>query len=416
MLRKGALFVVCNLVLLFLLCSISFADEFHYNNFLIGDRASGMGGAYTAIADDPSGLYYNPAGVVYATGKNLSASVNAYYNKSKKYDSVIGGEGWERNSSSLLPNFFGITQPLGSFTFGFSYAVPDSMLENQSQVLNGSFATTLGSPATRYIINFNNEDTTYNFGPSLAYEVNSKFSVGGTLYLYHRSNQTILNQNILLQDGRTEWSNQYINIVERGYRPILGVIWSPADKWTVGVSLAKTFVYSESANSQVTFKAANAVPPNDVVTSFSSVDARRRFPLEIRTGVAYFASSSLIVSADGSYYTKVTDPNFGDRISVLNGAIGTEYYIDKNWAVRGGLFSNLANTPALQSDHVNQDEKVNIYGVSASVSSFNRNTSITLGTNYTTGKGQAQILGNSTDIQNVTETGWMLFLSSSYSY
>jgi len=48
-----------------------FADEFHYNNLLIGDRASGMGGAYTAISDDASGMYYNPAGIVYVTDKNF---------------------------------------------------------------------------------------------------------------------------------------------------------------------------------------------------------------------------------------------------------------------------------------------------------------------------------------------------------
>ena len=149
------------LVLFFLMCGSSFADEFHYNNFLIGDRASGMGGAYTAVSDDPTGLYYNPAGIVYATGKNLSASVNAYYSLNKKYDNIIGGNGWERKSSSLLPNFFGITQPLGSFQFGFSYVVPDSIQENQSQTFGGSLPTTLGSPATNYTINFNNEDT-YN--------------------------------------------------------------------------------------------------------------------------------------------------------------------------------------------------------------------------------------------------------------
>lgn len=42
------------------------ADVFHYSNLLIGDRAIGFGGAYTAIADDASGVYYNPAGLGFA--------------------------------------------------------------------------------------------------------------------------------------------------------------------------------------------------------------------------------------------------------------------------------------------------------------------------------------------------------------
>ncbi len=112
------------------------ADDFHYTNLLVGDRASGMGGAYTAVSDDATGLYYNPAGVAYTTGRNMSASVNAYYDNEKTYKSVIGGNGWTRRSSSLLPNYFGVVQPLGKFKVGFSYAVPDSIMEDQSQTFH----------------------------------------------------------------------------------------------------------------------------------------------------------------------------------------------------------------------------------------------------------------------------------------
>lgn len=409
-------YVVWNCVLISLLCSVSSADEFHYNNFLIGDRASGMGGAYTAVSDDPSGLYYNPAGIVYATGRNLSASVNAYYSQKKTYNNVIGGQGWDRNSSSLLPNFFGITQPFGKYQFGFSYAVPDSILERQNQIFYGSFPTVLGSPATRYVINFNNEDNTYNMGPTLAAEINNKLSLGMTMYLYHRSSQTILNQFITLQDGRFEWTNQYVNLVERGYKPILGVMWSPLDKWTVGLSISKTFLYSESRTGQKTFKDANAATPNDVTFTTESTEGKRKFPLVVRAGTAYFASSSLLVTLDGAYYTKVTDPVFGDRVSVLNGALGAEYYPDKNWAVRAGLFTDLANTPQLNPASTGQAEKIDLYGASLSISNFTRNTSISFGGSVSTGSGKAQIVSGSTDIQNADIFGWTLFLSSSYSY
>jgi long-subunit fatty acid transport protein len=403
-------------VIMSMLGGAAAADEFHYNNFLIGDRASGMGGAYTAISDDPSGLYYNPAGIVYSTGRNLSASVNAYYNQTKKYEDVIGGKGWVRNSSSLLPNFFGVTEPLGKIQFGFSYAVPDSISEDQRQELIGSFPTTLGSPAVSYLINFNNEDTTYNFGPSLAGELSDTFSIGMTLYLHHRNNETILNQLITLQDGRFEWSNQYVYLVERGVKPVLGMMWTPADKWSIGLSVGKTVIYSESKLSHLTYKDPNAATPNDYTSTDTVTHGKRKYPTEIRAGIAYFPTSSLIVSADGAYYTKVTDPVFGDRVRVLNGSIGTEYYLDKNWTVRAGLFSNLANTPDLKANYTDQDEKVDIYGLSASISNFSRNTSITLGGNYSKGSGHSQILANSSDIQKVTTEGWIVFLSSSYSY
>ena len=37
------------------------ADQFHYNNVLVGTRSVGMGGAFGAVSDDASGVYYNPA-------------------------------------------------------------------------------------------------------------------------------------------------------------------------------------------------------------------------------------------------------------------------------------------------------------------------------------------------------------------
>ena len=117
-----------NVTSAFLLCmsANSFADDFHYNNILIGDRASGMGGAYTAVSDDASGLFYNPAGIVYVTDRNFTASVNAYSSQTKTYDNVIAGQPFERKSSALLANYFGFVKPVGNLKLGFSFAVPDS--------------------------------------------------------------------------------------------------------------------------------------------------------------------------------------------------------------------------------------------------------------------------------------------------
>ncbi len=416
MFLKLARFAIPTMILLSFFCGIAIADEFHYNNFLIGDRASGMGGAYTAISDDPTGLYYNPAGIVYSTGRNLSASVNSYYNQTKKYENVIAGNGWERHSSSLLPNFFGITQPLGKFQFGFSYAVPDSIFEDQDQTFSNLPSQFAGVMVSKYVINFNNEDTTYNFGPSLALEINSNLSVGMTLYLHHRRNQTILNQFIALDNGKFQWTNQYIELVERGYKPVLGVMWSPMDKVSIGLAVAKTFLYSSSINNQKTvFDDTLGITFVDM-TNPPDTGVKRKYPVEVRAGAAYFVSSNLLISIDGKYYGKGTSPVFGDTVKVLNGALGAEYYLNKSWAVRGGIFTDMANSPELNTTKSGQAEKVDLYGASMSISNFTRNTSITLGGNLTSGSGKAQIVSGSTDIQNLKVSGWTLFLSSSYSY
>ena len=53
------------ILFLFLTNITSYADIHHYNDLILGERASGMAGAYSAVADDPSGAYYNPAGLAY---------------------------------------------------------------------------------------------------------------------------------------------------------------------------------------------------------------------------------------------------------------------------------------------------------------------------------------------------------------
>jgi len=99
----GLWFTILPIAYCLLLTGPAFADDLHYNNILVGDRAAGMGGAYTAVADDPSGLYYNPAGIVFAPGRSFSASVNAFQYSQKEYKDVLGGTAGSENLQTCNP-------------------------------------------------------------------------------------------------------------------------------------------------------------------------------------------------------------------------------------------------------------------------------------------------------------------------
>ncbi len=414
----------------------SSADDYHYTNLLVGERASGMGGAYVAVSDDATGLYYNPAGAVYTAGRSLSASVNAYYDSVKTYKGVIGGNGWTRRSSSLLPNYFGVVQPVGSIKLGISYAVPESLMENQDQTftnlpLNPALVpfNPPGTFISSYIINFNNESNVYNFGPSIAMELNSKISTGLTLYYYQKRTMWILNQLIKTSNGGYEWTNDKYLLEEWGWRPVLGFMLTPADSFSVGLAVSKIFIWGSNTMTQHSLRAEGIAPSEtnlsvlpDGQTNFSQ---KRNYPTQISLGVAWFPSPSLLLSADLNYFTQVDEQDVtvnGQTYAfrplakaVTNFALGTEYYFSKTWAMRAGLFSDYANTPKISSSAAGQNEHIDIYGGTLSFSHFTRNTSVTLGTGYTMGEGKAQITGGS-NIQDATTTGWMIFLSSSYSY
>lgn len=397
--------------------SLVLADEFHYNNLLIGDRASGMGGAYTAISDDATGMYYNPAAIVYVGDRNFSASVNAYYTQTKKYDNVIAGQPFERKSSELLANYFGIVKPFGKFKVGFSYAVPDAISEDQNQ----TFANIPLSTFSRFTINLNNKDNTINFGPSIAAEISNDLSVGLTMYAHKRDVQLTFNQYIERTDTTNHWDNKYFRLSEAGVRPILGFAWAPVEKLSLGFSLTKTFVLSSNATSQETCIdtqaggciSGSAVTPSIIAPTLATSGLKRPYPIGTTIGAAYFANKDLLVSGDLSYHTAVKDPIYGDKVATINAAVGTEYYVTKKWAVRAGLFSNMANTPNIQAGVTSIAEHINIYGGSLSVSNFSGNSSVTLGGSINYGKGQSQILSDYS-VQNASTFGWLIFLSSSY--
>lgn len=406
-------------VFLFCFSTVTLADEFHYNNILIGDRASGMGGAYTAISDDASGMFYNPAGMVYVSDRNFSASVNAYTEQTKTYENAIGGEPFVRHSSALLANYFGIVKPIGNFKFGFSYAVPDSVGED----LNLTVRSVPAATPYDFTINLSNRDNTINVGPSLAMAINDSLSIGATLYFHKRDVLLIQNLYTARIDGTNQWSNTYFTSSESGLRPILGVTWAPVDKLSLGVSLSTIFLISSNSQSQKTC-VDTLTPTNCTVTdptapvqmqvpTLINFDDKRKYPIRAAFGVAYFASSELLVSSDLTYHTAVNDPVFGDKVATLDAAFGTEYYLSKKWALRAGLFSNVANTPPIVAGVTNIEEHINLYGGSLSFTHFTGDSAVTIGGSISYGQGQSQITTKDA-VQNASTFGWTMFLSSSY--
>ena len=413
-LNDNSRFLVIYIAIFFVNTAI--ADEYHYNNTLIGDRAVGLGGAYTAISDDASGLFYNPAGIVFSDDLKLTGSAHAYHSTTKKYKGVLGGGDWTRESSSLIPNFFGMTNHLGDDYFGFSYAVPDSIIENQ----DSRFTNLTG--ISDYIVNVDIYDNTTLLGVSYATALSDTLNFGVTFYLHTREKKLTTNQWIQRTDNRFEWSNIYNENEETGYLPILGLLWSPDDTMSVGLTLRKTFIKTSKTSIQRTCVSdlnlvGQAAECQTVVgfqtgPAFLESPAKRRFPTQLTLGLAYFPTNKLLYSADLNYYEAVSDPFF-DKEAILNIAFGVEYYVSKTWILRGGVFTNNANTPDIKVTEVNQPEHTDLRGVSVSLSQFTKSSSFTVGFVSASGSGQSQVVAGVTEIQDQEQESITLYLSSS---
>ncbi len=395
------------------------ADPYHYINLLVGDRASGMGGAYVAVADDPAGLYYNPAGIAYGGRANLSASMNAYQVIERRYRNVLGGRDWVRRSAALLPNFFGVTQPLGPGVIGFSYAVPDAIAEDQNQQIPG-VPTILAEENASYTINFTNQDTTYLAGPSYALPLGPRWAVGLTLYGHLRRQKTIINQQFTFSDpSRYHWENSYSERSEYGVRPLLGLMYTPWDRLSIGLTLARTWILRGNEFDQLSCAGMNGYDYGDGLCQGGALQLlrqqrpqRRRLPWSATLGAAYFPSPALLISGQLSLYQDLAEGG----LPQWNLAGGAEYYLTPRLALRLGLFSDNANTAEIRPGRSGQEEHIDLLGASLSLSRFTRTTALTLGASFRAGEGRAQILNGQDRIQSVSARAVTVFISSSYSY
>lgn len=403
-------------LLLCLLCSTNvFADAYHYINMLLGDRASGMGGSYVAISDDTAGLYYNPAGIVYSAGSNISGSMNAYHYQRTTYSNVLSGKDWIRTTNSLIPNFFGMTQRLGPGTFGFSYAVTDSVLEDQDQIFPG-----VPGPGSNFIINFNNQDVTYNLGPSYAIEIINGLSIGLTMYGFVHEQEQILSQSFdFYTANEFHLESSLFHIEEYGVKPVLGIMYAPVPKVSLGASFSYTYIgysYARLQRTCTTNYTGGTVNAPCILGEFFRDDkvfySRNEYPWKLDLGLAVFPSPSLALSLSSNIH----QPWNGMEMPVINIASGIEYYVSPRWALRGGIYTNFANTPEIVVGQKFQKDHVDLFGSSLSLSHFTRSSVLTVGVAGQYGSGQAQIIAGRNDIYATEVVSATAFMSSTYSF
>lgn len=112
----------------------------NYQNFPIGGRAAGMGGAYTSLACDEAALHYNPASLACAGASRLELSANAYILNGYSVPNAFGkGEDVQALTFHAVPSIVGGVRILrdgdpetkaGRVAFGLAVSVPQSIAIN----------------------------------------------------------------------------------------------------------------------------------------------------------------------------------------------------------------------------------------------------------------------------------------------
>ncbi len=146
---------------------------------IIENSASGMGQAFAgaaAVAEDPSTIYFNPAGMMYLEGTQVTAGMHIIKSDAKFKDKgstnlalagVPQGEnGGNAGDTFYVPNFYYVRDFGEKYKIGLGVNAPFGLGTEYKDDWMGRYAAT------------NSELKSINFNPSIAFRANEKLSIG----------------------------------------------------------------------------------------------------------------------------------------------------------------------------------------------------------------------------------------------
>lgn len=433
---KYFLYVQCIILISLFSPSITRADDHNYQNYVIGEEASGMGGAYTALSEGPDGTYYNPGGLAFAKDAQVSVSANvARYTRGTLKNRIaltLGADSIQENLNlSALQVIPASAVTVKTFNFPFeskypegekrnavalSFYVPDAVLYKGSEDVTGG--------ATSATLSYRLEDSVLLAGPSYSRRINDRLGLGVSLYYVYRAFEST---TFLSASNATEFQQSYVNADYNygGFMANLGVKWRATDHWHFGASLVPYSIrlHGSGRNIQSTTTEAAVSDTNPKNNNFGGLEVNLPLPMKIVLGAAFVDRGKMEISGDVRFYlphnyTSVHDPQGRATDAVIhqefvtNGNIGLAYWLAEHWPLRLGVFSNFSASPGLGTTGA-ASSLVDYYGGTCSLSYDNKPFSTTVGLQTAYGEGSHLSAGAVQNFDLLHLTG---FVASSFRF
>jgi long-chain fatty acid transport protein len=307
-----------------------------------GSKAVGMGTAFVAVADDPSAILHNPAGLTQLKGTMIYGG-NAFVIPSTSFTSTTGDtEGTD--FQVFFPPHLYITSDFGmeKAVFGLGVYAPFG--------IGGRKWSDTG--LTRYI-SVEGFTGTVSLNPTIAVEISPGLSVAaGIDYMGALSKaEVMLNQSSL---GHSD-ARQEMEALGFGWGYNLGLLYFLNEKVSLGFAYRSEIKVDQSGDTTIN-NIAPALQPLFGGSSFETdLDTTSVFPRIISFGMAYRPSESLTVAIDAEwvgwssfdetvfdYENEVPAAMFTDRTIPLDWndswiiKAGTDYRINEKYSLRAG--------------------------------------------------------------------------------
>jgi long-chain fatty acid transport protein len=295
--------------------------------------AIGRGNAFVATADNPSAIYYNPAGITQLEGQHIQGGSLFYLGIYGDYESPTGTTTTHNNAEviaaptlqytytpeSLPLSFgFGIYEP-----FGFSVDWPNEAPFRQ-EALNASLA---------YV----------TFNPVVAWKIIPSLSIaaGPTInYSQFTEAQGLLQSPIYLPGDQAKFKGEGWS-----YGFNVGVLWQPHPKWSLGGSYRS----SSRMDYQGSFTLHPTPPFFGSYGTSSSID----FPQIAMGGISFRPTKKWNIEFDLDWADWSSVQSLGiegistrrlDWKSTFMYEVGVTYYFDNRYFLSAGYFFSPAST------------------------------------------------------------------------
>ncbi|RJP36360.1 MAG: hypothetical protein C4548_15970 [Desulfobacteraceae bacterium] len=325
-----------------------------------GAKAHGMGGAFTGLADDPTAVYFNPAGIVQLDGTQASlgfavANARGHF-KSNGTSGIAGvGAGDEtdlKDQVFLIPNFYLTSKINDRFSIGFGEYTIFGLGFKWPNSFEGRYA-----PGGR-----NGGLETMTLNPVAAYRIteNLSLALGGRI---ERAKLTLENKIFLapgIDDVRAKISGDDFGL---GWNA--AIFYKITDELSGGLSYKSPMKHSFSGIDVAFTPQIDALGPIPVGILNTKASLDVTLPQFAGIGIAW-STGPLTITLDGYWWDwseidelniKLRDPVAGapsivtpmDWDDTLTWAIGAQYNInafDRDVSLRGGFMYEQCPAPS----------------------------------------------------------------------
>ena len=391
-----------------LFASTAGADTSNERPYVIGARASGMGGAFTALADDGAGPYYNPGGIAFATQSSLSLFVSAYALTTGTFDNALGdGHDFTYRTLDTFPVSTSIVYLFGDHdpgtpaphAFALSAFVPDAIRIDDRD--------TLGSVDNAFFFTY--QTRTVWAGATYAHRI-GRFGIGAGAFLLigdSINSFDITNTAATTNHVPFETITARTDITSIGVVATAGARWDPTDHLHLGLAIYTPAVGAGERRlfARATIASGDPGGAQAMVVNNDKLHATPNEPLRVQTGIAWNDDGWTLAGDLILLGPRVVDDDrdLADqglerrlvRHTVVDASLGVERLVRKSFPIRAGAFTDFAANPdpVAQPGNIGVDlpnaAHVDHYGMTASLGYRTPHTATNFGLvlNYGTGHG-----------------------------